>query len=540
VRNFPDIVEEILAHRWSTSPLTATADGIHTYDLELDRMDRDSLEEANTKRKEFLTALKSINASALTPIQSLECRVLKGVLETSIAEFEEARYWEKDPSIPASIALYSVFLLQLRRFAPIQDRASAILSRMEKIPRLLTEARKNFVNPPQVFTLIACDVVQGGVSFISDAIASLAEDVPSLKNPLLNARKNALYALGDYLSYLRKDLLPKSQGDISIGKDLFNLKLREEHGLPYNSREIKEIGEAALREAEEKIAGIANSIDKNKTWQGIFSEMKATHPGPHELLEAYRVEMERAREFIKARNLLDFPEDESLEVIPTPAFDRPTTPYAAIMPPAPFEKDQRSFFYVTPIEDSMPPQEREERLKGHCVYGIPITALHEAYPGHHLQFIFANRNPSKVFRLYGTPVLVEGWAFYCEEMMFEQGYYIDPRVRLYQLKDILWRASRVIVDVGLHTEGMSYNEAVQFLVTRAGLEEPNARNEVNRYCQGPTYPMSYLIGKHEIMAIRNEFSRMAGKGYSLRDFHKKLLGYGNISPCLIAKHEFQR
>jgi len=387
--------------------------------------------------------------------------------------------------------------------------------------------------------LIACDVVQGGVSFVTDAIASLAEDVPSLKNALLEARKDALYALGDYLSYLRKDLLPKSQGNFAIGKDLFNLKLRKEHGLPYNSMEIKEIGDAALKEAEDKITSVADTIDKNKTWQGIFSEMKAAHPGPNELLEAYKVEMERAREFIKARGLLDFPEDESLEVIPTPAFDRPTTPYAAIMPPAPFEKDQRSFFYVTPIEDSMSPQEREERLKGHCVYGIPITALHEAYPGHHLQFIFANRNPSKVFRLYGTPVLVEGWAFYCEEMMYEQGYYTDPRVLLYQQKDILWRASRVIVDVGLHTEGMSYNEAVQFLVTRAGLEEPNARNEVNRYCQGPTYPMSYLIGKHEIMAIRNEYSRKAGRGFSLREFHKKLLGYGNISPCLIAQHEFQ-
>jgi len=214
------------------------------------------------------------------------------------------------------------------------------------------------------------------------------------------------------------------------------------------------------------------------------------------------------------------PTGEELDVILTPEFERPTIPYAAYMPPAPFEKQQKGFFFVTPAE-------KEEQLRGHSIYKIPVTALHEGYPGHHLQLVLANRLDSKVRKLMGTSVFIEGWALYCEEMMYDLGYYSDPRVRLMQLKDQIWRACRVIIDVSLHTKRMTYGEAIDFLVKEAKLEHVNATAEVKRYTRTPTQPMSYAIGKKQIMSLKDEYIG------ELRQFHNKLLSFGSIPVALV-------
>ncbi|HID94186.1 MAG TPA: DUF885 domain-containing protein, partial [bacterium (Candidatus Stahlbacteria)] len=218
--------------------------------------------------------------------------------------------------------------------------------------------------------------------------------------------------------------------------------------------------------------------------------------------------------------LVTIPTDEELDVIPTPEFERPIIPYAAYMPPAPFEEQQKGFFYVTPSD-------KKEQLRGHSIYKIPVTALHEGYPGHHLQFLHANRVDSKVRKLFGTSVFIEGWALYCEEMMYDLGYYRDPRVRLMQLKDRIWRACRVIIDVNLHTKRMTYGEAIDFLVKEAKLERPNAIAEVKRYTRSPTQPMSYAIGKKQIMSLKDEYKD------GLKEFHDKLLSFGSIPVALI-------
>ena len=149
--------------------------------------------------------------------------------------------------------------------------------------------------------------------------------------------------------------------------------------------------------------------------------------------------------------------------------------------PSPFDHDQTGLFYVTPVDPSRPREEQEQQLQGHCLAAIPLTVAHEAYPGHHLQLYHSNRGGSRLRRIADSTVMCEGWALYCEEMMFEEGYYPDPLTRVFQLKDLLWRACRVVIDVGLHTGRMSFAQAVDFLVEQAMLERVNAEAEVKRY-----------------------------------------------------------
>jgi uncharacterized protein (DUF885 family) len=196
---------------------------------------------------------------------------------------------------------------------------------------------------------------------------------------------------------------------------------------------------------------------------------------------------------------------------------------------------QKGFFFVTPVDSSIPAEKQEETLRGHSSYGIPVTALHEGYPGHHLQLVHANTSHNKLRRLLGSAVFVEGWALYCEEMMREAGFFSDPRARLLQLKDQLWRACRVIIDVGLHTKQMDYEQAVALLVNDAKLQKVHAEKEVTRYTFTPTQPLSYLIGKKQILELKDDYRKKLGTEFKLKDFHNRLLSFGSIPICLIRK-----
>lgn len=168
------------------------------------------------------------------------------------------------------------------------------------------------------------------------------------------------------------------------------------------------------------------------------------------------------------------------------------------------------------------------------MYAIPMIALHEGYPGHHVQLTRAMDSEHPLRKQVMNNSFLEGWALYCEQMMYEQGFYTDPRVRLFQVKDMLWRAWRVIIDVGMHTAGMTFDEAVRLLVDKARLEEENAVAEVKRYAMSPTQPMSYVIGKLLILDLRRRYKENVGPAFDLKDFHDRLLSYGTIPPTLIA------
>ncbi len=542
------LAEAILEDRWTTSPFTATLDGVHAYDRQLDEMSAEAFAGAAARQREFLRRLAAIDPGELPLEARLDHAVLVGQLEAAVSAFDEVRAWEKDPSLYAGAALYGVFPLALRTFAPAEVRAEAAAARLARVSRLLAQGKANLAAAPadrvspRLFTDVAIEVVQGGQAFFAEVVPRLAEPLASrgLKVDLLRANADAMAAFADYLEWLRHTHLARSAGGFAIGRTAFDRKLRTEHGLPYDADQLTAIGREAIEQAERSLEALATTIDPGRSWFEQVEALKHTHPSPDRLLDAYRAEMDRARTFVVDRKLATVPPGESLEVIDTPVFERPLIAYAAMMPPAPFDEEQKSLFYVTPVDPTLPEAERRERLRGHATCSIPVTALHEAYPGHHLQLARANRIASRVRRVYSTPVFVEGWALYCEEMMYEAGFYPDPRVRLFQLKDLLWRACRVVVDVGLHCEGMTPEGAVDLLVSKARLERPNAETEVRRYCATPTQPMSYLIGRREILALRDAYRARAGSRFSLGEFHDALLGYGSIPVGLVREALFAR
>lgn len=538
-KEFNKLVDEVLEFRWKDSPVQATFSGIHKYDDQLDKTDSNSRKQHLKKTKEYLKKMNKFSSDAkihlgkskLSIDEKMDWKMLRNSLEVEIAEEEKLRWLQRYASVYSEAALFSCYVLILRDFAPLNQRMKSVLGRLKQVPRLMKEGKENLKRGkdiPKIWTEIAIETTSSGKEFFTQMIPLFAEKVPGLKKELQAANQKAISAFDDYEEFLKKRLLPWSKGHFAVGEKFYNFLLSVHHQLPYTADDLLSMGNRTVKETQAEMTFLAKKINPRKSWIEIVADLKKKHPPKGTLLSFYKKEMARARDFVKKKDLVTIPKGESLSMIETPVFQRNVIPYAAYMPPAPFEKRQEGFFWVTPINEKMPAKQQEEQLQGHNSYGVVLTALHEAYPGDHLQLVHSNMINSKVRRQFGTSLFAEGWALYCEELMYEEGFYTKPETRLLQLKDQLWRACRVVIDASLHTHRMSFNKAVEMLVDVAKLEKTNAIAEVKRYSYTPTQPMTYIMGKMEILELRGDFKKAVGKAFNLKKFHDQLLSYGTI------------
>jgi uncharacterized protein (DUF885 family) len=304
-----------------------------------------------------------------------------------------------------------------------------------------------------------------------------------------------------------------------------------EHALRDTAPELWRYGHHLVEEVEADLAARAARLGEPR-WQELVDRLRTDHPDERALVGAYAAEMGRARDFVAERGLAAIP-DDPLDVVATPPFMRPLVPFAAYDAPGAYSSDGTGLFYVTEPDPALAPAARERILRDHCRHEIAVTALHEGYPGHHLQLTHARRLPSHTRKNLWTPLTVEGWALYCEDMMGEEGFYRTAEEMLFQRVHLLWRAVRVLLDVGLHTRAMSFEDAVSQLIERLHVDRSSAEAEVRRYCAWPGYQLCYAVGRRELRRLRDDFKARRGDGFTLRGFHDAVLGYGGLPVTLI-------
>jgi len=387
--------------------------------------------------------------------------------------------------------------------------------------------------PPE-FVEIALRSVPAGATFLRVGAPAMVPSASALERAAERAFRPAAdaaaSALEKYALWLEKELLPKARGTFAIGRDAVDAWLKEKELIDHDAGTLREWGAEFYGETEAALNAAAIELG-HQDWRAAVETLREDHPTEETLVEAYRAEMERSRLAVGTAGLATVPYGEDLVVDAMPEFQRPTYPYAAYVGAGPFESSRRGRFWVTLPDARDDEKTRRERLEGHPRAGIAVIACHEGYPGHHLQLTVAADQPSLARKAIRSNVMVEGWGLYVEELMTELGYLDSPQTRLLRLKDLLWRASRVTVDVGLATGEMSFDEAVRFMVERARLETPNAVAEVRRYTLNPLQPSSYALGREAILGLRDK-ARAAGWG--MRLFHDRLLGAGSLPPKLMA------
>jgi len=414
---------------------------------------------------------------------------------------------------------------------------ATLAERLVEAPALIEAAKAN-LDPtlvPREWIDIALRSVPAGASFLRvDAPAMLPKGTAldrAAERAFRPAADAAAAALTAYASWLKHELWPKARGSFAIGRDATDAWLREKELLDHDASSLGAWGEDFFRETEGALTKTSLELGY-QDWRTAITAMREDHPAEDALVDTYRQEMERSRAAVATALIATVPYGEDLVVEAMPEFQRPTYPYAAYVAPAPFESARKGRFWVTLPTADDDEKTRRERLEGHPRAGIAVIACHEGYPGHHLQLTVAADNPSLARKSLHSNLMVEGWGLYVEELMTEIGYLDAPATRLLRQKDLLWRAARVIVDVGLSTGEMSFEDAVIFMVERAKLERPNALAEVRRYTLTPLQPSSYALGRAAILALRDK-ARAAGWG--MRVFHDRLLSAGSLPPRLLER-----
>src|SRR5574337_768856 len=473
-----ELCRSYLDLRWHFDPAEGSAAGAVAVDGLLGRFDADALREHLAAFRALAGAAEELDSRDLA--EEVDRTALLDDVRVTLFRFERERPHVRNPDFWLNHVFQAVYAL-LAREGPVADRAPALLARLEAVPGFLDAARGTVEEPPQVFVDSALASLGGGGELLTQAAATFGGSAPDLAGPLNEATRKALEALAAFGRALARDIAPSDDPHaFAVGEEQFDRRLHHEHALRGGAGEIWRYGMHLLEEVEGRVTAAAREVDAGRPWRDTVTRLRADGVPDGDVLGRYRVELERARGFVAEHRLVELP-SSPLTLTPTPAFLAPATPFAAYEPP-PVELGGSGRFYVTA---------GAAYARGHCVHDIPSTVAHEAFPGHHLQFAAAQGLRSAVRRHLWSPVAVEGWALYAETLMAEAGFFATPESRLFHLVNLLWRAERIVLDVGLHTMGLPFSRAVDELMARIPMERRSAEGEVRRYCAMPTYQLSY-------------------------------------------------
>jgi uncharacterized protein (DUF885 family) len=504
-----------------SSPTTATSAGIHKYDEKLEDYSKAGV----TKR---IASLKKFESEFARLPESPDRDLVLNSIRAGLLELETVRGWERNPDNYSSGITNSAFVIMSRTFAPPEARLKSLTARERLMPKVLAEARSNLKNPPRIYTEVAIEQMPGNISFFENDVPLAFKTVtdPKLLADFHAANGAVIASLKEYEEWMKKDLLPRSQGDFRLGPSAYAKKLMYEEMVDIPLDRLLEIGYADLRKNQQTFAETAARIDPNKTPQQILQEMEKDHPSGDKLLDAFRDTLGGLTKFIQDHNIVTIPSPVPPILEETPPFMRALT-FASMDTPGPYENVAKEAFFNVTLPEKDWPKERVEDFLGAFNRGtILSTAIHEAYPGHYVQFLWMQHVDSRVRKLLGANSNAEGWAHYSEQMMLDEGYTNgNPKMRLGQLQDALLRDARYIVGIEMHTGKRTFDQGIEFFEKEGYQTHETAVRETKRGTSDPTY-LYYTLGKLQILKLRADYRAKKGSAFSLEEFHDRFMQQG--------------
>lgn len=521
---FYDLVEERFRRGVHHNPVLATWLGIATENGRLGDPSHDAVEQEIADERAHLAVIEAIDPAQLSKSARFERDLELHNVRLGLFEAADLRLWARRPSA-ADLLGDSVYLLFARGASPLAQRLEWIGERLAATPAYLAASRSRLTGAPVTLwheiELRSAMEMPGLFAEVRAAADGVLDAVQLRRLDASIAAANAsLEGWSDFL----KAGLARAGDDWALGREQYDELLRHRAFDDLDADAILAIGHEQLRKNHEARRAALRELDPGADEATAIDRLKSNHPATfEEALEGYRDAMHRARAHLIEHDLVTIPDDEVIDVQPTPEYLRSMMPFAAYMSPARFDADRRGIYIVTPAVDNDPDAMRE-----HYRASISNTSVHEAYPGHHLQFAVAAHNPSLTRLAAEAPEFVEGWGMYSEQMMREQGFDNGPAFMATLYTDAIWRSCRIILDIRMHRGEMTTDEAVAFMVEHTAFETANARAEVKRYTYTPGYQLSYLLGKVLLLGLRESEKRRLGSAFSLKGFHDTLLRNGSL------------
>jgi len=519
------------------NPSEATQLGIHTYDDKLENYSKAGINREIATLKKFEAKVNAINPAQLDEQTQGDRELVLNEIRSQLLSLQTIRLWEKDPDTYSTGITNSAFVLMKRQFASANDRLRSLVAREKLMPAVLQEAHKNLKNPPKIYTEITLEQLPGVVKFFQNDVpaAFVNANDEVLKKQFTETNAAVIKALMDYQAWLKKEVLPHSQGDFRIGKTTFEKKLKYDEMVDTPLDKLIALDMANMRQNQKEFARIAKEIDPTKTPQQILAALTSDHPAPEKLLDSFSAKFNNLIKFIQDKKIITIPSDVQPIMEESPPFLRAITS-ASMDTPGPFEKTAKeAYFNVTLPDPTWSQQKINDFMTTFNYPSISNTAVHEAYPGHYVQFLWLHQVHDRIRQFLGARTNAEGWAHYCEQMMLDEGlatpeYGVkDEReaklMRLSELVDALWRNARFIVGIEMHTGQMTFDQAIDFFVKEGYQSRTVGTMEAKRGTSDPTY-LYYTLGKLQILKLRADLQAKEGTAFNLQKFHDDFMRQG--------------
>jgi uncharacterized protein (DUF885 family) len=520
-----------------SNPSSATEDGIHRYDDRLEDFSRAEVERQVKALRVYERRFQAVNPGALSERVRGDRELLLSSIRSSLLTLETIKPWENNPDVYSSGITSSAYTLTERNFASPNERLRLLCARERLMPAALRAARVNLRNPPRIFTEIALEQLPAIVGFFQDdlpAAFNAADDV-ALKREFVSVNAEVIAALKDYQTWLNDDLLARSHGDFRLGAATFRAKLADDEMVDTPLERLLEIGMADMRHNQAEFARVARQIAPDKSAQQVLADLTADYPARAKLLDSFRATFDGLIAFITDHKIVTIPSTVRPIVRETPPFLRAIT-FASMDTPGPYETVAKEAYFNVTLPD--PTWDAKKTAGFMAQFSFPVisnVAVHEAYPGHYIQFLWMHRLDDRVRRLIGASSNAEGWAHYCEQMMLDEGYgqpgagatdeNQSRMLRLGQLQDALLRNARFIVGIKLHTGQMTMEQAIDFFVTEGYQSHEVGEIETKRGTSDPTY-LYYTLGKLQILKLRADVKAREGSAFRLEEFHDAFMQQG--------------
>jgi uncharacterized protein (DUF885 family) len=534
---FRRLANEILEFTYERDPSNATYLGIHKYDDRIRDYSAAGVKADIQAVKAFQTQLNAIDAAALSQEAQLDLEQTRHTLDGMVLRDDVIRPWAKDPDTYSSGITNDAYVIISRTFAPPEDRLESLIARLKAMPTALAEARKNLDNPPRIYTEIAIEQLDGNRDFFELDVPAAFADVKNaaLLAEFTSANKAVMTALTEYKDWLQSDLLNRSNGSFALGEDTYRRLLDADEMITTALPDLLAAAEQDLERNQQAFADAARMVDPTKSPTDVFAELTKDHPPASELLAVTQGNLDGLAQFVRDKQIIDVPQAPPATVKETPPFMRATTS-AAMDTPGPFETvATEAYYFMTLPDPSWPKEEQDDFMSQWYRPAISNVSVHEVWPGHYVQFLYAKDYPSDVRKVFGAASNFEGWAHYCEQMMLDEGLHADdPRYRLAEVQDALLRDVRFIVGIKMHTQGMTVAQAQDMFEKDAYQPAPVAESEAKRGTSDATYGY-YTMGKLMILKLREDYKAKMGDSYSLEGFHDAFIRLGPLPLPLIRK-----
>ncbi len=524
--DFDKLSQDLIYGSLAFSPVNATATGYHVHNgIPLDELLDDYSPQGIDQQRGFYQGMEmrvaAVDPASLDREQKADLEVMKDSLGLSLLDLNTIQSYKHNPTIYVELAGNALFNPYMLNYAPKEKRFQQITRRLEKMPALFEQAKSELVDSPEIWNRVAQEENDGNIELIDK---TLRAEVPDAQKADYNrAAGDAIASLRRFNAFL-KDTLSKKTSDWRLGKDNYAKKFQFTLHTGKAPEQLLAEAEAELKTVREEMA----KLSAPKTVKQALDEIAKQHATPETYMDAARKTLEQATAFVREKGLVTLSGRSNLQVIETPAFLRGIYGVGGFDPAPALEPQLGAFFWITPIPKDWPKERIESKLREYNNYGLQELTIHEAMPGHYVQFEYANDVQPQARRLlrsvFSNTPYVEGWAFYTQQMMSDEGYLNNSKdLRLSFYKQALRVLANTILDVRLQTMGMTDQQALDLMMKDTFQEKEEATAKLQRAqlssCQLPTY----FAGWKGWLEAREQFKQKQGSAYSLREFHDRAL-----------------